>query len=95
MKYKGEEYFKKENLKLGDVIQINNSFNKDGKYIILSDKDCGTYLRRMCPLTIKDREDFHYIDGGASEGLQLVDEGCFVEVIGNILVDYKFVTAYF
>ena len=88
IKYKGIDYFNLH-LKLGDVIQIIGSVDKDGKYIIFSDKKYGTWLRPMCPLRICNNGEYNYIEGYATNGLQAKDEKCFVAVVGNILEDYK------
>lgn len=85
---RGEEYFN-IHLRLGDVIRIYNTEDKNGDYIIFSDEKCGTWLRPMCPLVVSDNGDYKYIAGYSTQGLQVRDHTAYVEVLGNILEDYK------
>lgn len=85
---KPKEYFNSL-LRLGDVIRIIGSVDKDGEYIIFSDEKCGTFLRPMCPLVVNNNGEYKYIAGYATQGLQEKDSGCSVVIVGNILEDYK------
>ncbi len=88
---KGFDYFDvdKNILKIGDVIEIQNTEEKNGIYIIFSDEKCGTWLRPMCPLEVNNNGEYNYIAGYATQGLQSKDFEAKVVVLGNVLEDYK------
>jgi hypothetical protein len=43
----------------------------------------------MCPLEVRYNGKYKYIASYATQGLQSCDEKGLVEVLGNVLVDYK------